>query len=140
MTGPQTNEYNCGPTALQYFLTYHGYHFTVNQLIEELAPTPELGTDPDAIKYFLADNDISHEIKEWPMSTPFKRSKLPILVNINYENEGDHYMVVIEMGKDSDLTLWDPYTAELRYYSWTDFKSNWYSPLKKLKNWCLYLT
>lgn len=140
MIGKQTNEYNCGPTALSYFLALHGHNFDVETLGMCLDPSPELGTDPKAIEDFLDQMNISFTIKECPVSTPFKKHKLPILVNINYENDGDHYMVAIESDADSNLTLWDPYTAELRYYSWSDFKNNWYSPLKKLKNWCLYLT
>lgn len=137
---PQTNDYNCGPTALAYFLSLQGHQVDVTFLDEFLKPSPELGTMPADIELFLITREILYEVKQFPLSSPLLRIQLPILVNLNYEHEGDHYMVVTEIDEDRNLTLWNPDTAELNYYSHQDFTHVWYSPLKKLKNWSLRLT
>lgn len=137
---PQVNEYSCGPSAVQYFLAQQNHHFTVAQLIEALHPTPELGTMTAHIERFLDNKRIAYESLQYPYSTPMKKGYLPLLVNYNYANEGDHYSVITEIDKGHNITLWNPDTAELNYYSLAEFKIKWYSPLKKLKNWSLYLT
>jgi predicted double-glycine peptidase len=129
----QTTEYNCGPTALSYFLALNGYTFSPSELEEELRPTPELGTDPRAIEQFLQDRQIDYRISDG-------RLRNPTLVNVNHELDGDHYMVITGFGSDGNLILWDPYYAEFKYWPREYFNMNWYSPLKGLKNWALYLT
>lgn len=137
---PQVNEYSCGPSALHYFLAQQQHYHLLDYVIEALHPTPELGTMPRSIELFLEGLNIPYEILQWPVSSPLPRDRMPVLVNLNYEHEGDHYMVVREIDEDRNLTLWNPDTAELCYYSHQDFTHVWYSPLKKLKNWSLRLT
>ena len=135
----QTTEYNCGPTALSYFLALHGHIYSPGELEASLQPTPELGTDPEMIVELLAKLGLDFEVRQGPF-TQLKPANLPILVNMNHENDGDHYMVAVAIDDDENITFWDPYYAELKYYSYRAFKSVWFSPLKKLRNWSLYLT
>jgi len=138
MTVPkQTNPYNCGPTALNYFLQLHGYSFDMGDLEMYCAPDPDIGTLPQSIEVFLVESGIEYVIKQEPK---LDRINLPILVNVNYENDGDHYMVALEIDEDENLVLWDPYYGELAYWAADYFKMMHYSPLKKLKNWSLYLS
>jgi hypothetical protein len=131
---PQTTEWNCGPTALSYLLSLEGHIYSPQELEEELRPTPELGTDPRAIEQFLQDKQIDYHI-----AGPGDVLRYPCLVNVNHELDGDHYMIVTDEDVDGNVTLWDPYYAELKYWPREYFRMNWYSPLKGLKNWALYL-
>lgn len=141
MTPKQPNEYTCGPTALHYFLYLHGKSpNTLEELIAAINPTPEYGTDPEAIGYYLKKQHLEYEVRQFPKSLPLHRDRIPYLVNYNYENEGDHYGVIKRIDSYENITLWNPYTAELNYFSRENFMQVWYSPLKKLKNWCLRLT
>jgi len=129
----QTSEYNCGPTALSYFLALHGHQVDPIFLEGFLEPTEELGTDPANIELFLMTREIPYQI------LPFEEATLPALVNVNHEQSGDHYMVVLSKDKNNNLTLWDPYYGDLAYWAYAYFKMNHYSPLKKLKGWTLCL-
>lgn len=131
----QTTEYNCGPTALSYFLALQGHIYSPSQLEQFLQPTPALGTDPSRIEAFLKTSKIKYHLMG-----PDDDSFLPTLVNVNHELDGDHYTVVTAVDQSSgNVTLWDPYYAELKYWPCDYFRMNWYSPLKGLKNWGLYL-
>lgn len=134
----QPNDYSCGPTALSYFLKQQGYHYNLDFLISELNPTPELGTQPSAVELFLMTHCIGYEIREVPYARLIPQ-QVPILVNYNWDTEGDHYSVITAIDEEENITLWNPYTAEPNYYSRKAFKQIWYSPLKKLKNWMLVL-
>ncbi len=135
----QTSEWNCGPTALSHLLALEGHIYSPSNLEEILTPTEELGTDPRAIEQFLQDVQIDYQLGAGSLNL-VRKENLPTLVNMNYENDGDHYMVVTDIDIYGSMTMWDPYTAETRYYSYNDFINNWYSPLKGLRRWSLYLT
>ena len=131
----QTKEYNCGPTALSYFLALQGHMYSPSMLEQFLQPTPELGTDPRAIEQFLLDTQIHFRIYD-----TLEGVRLPALVNVNHELDGDHYMVVVKKGPDNNVTLWDPYYAELKYWPADYFRMMHDSPLKELKGWTLVIT
>jgi predicted double-glycine peptidase len=120
-------------------LALKGHIYSPQELEVVLEPTEDLGTLPAAIETTLTQLGLSYQIKQGKFQS-LNPTHLPILVNMNHENDGDHYMVVTAIDEDENLTLMDPYYGELKYYSYRAFKQVWYSPLKKLRNWSLYLT
>lgn len=136
----QRNDWTCGPTALAYFLALQGYNFTPEQLEEELCPTEERGTEPQAIENLLLDSGIDYEVRQGRDRDICYFSHLPMLININWDHEGDHYMVVESIDDDGIITMWNPYTAEINYYHRRELQDIWFSPIKKLLEWSLHLT
>jgi ABC-type bacteriocin/lantibiotic exporter with double-glycine peptidase domain len=130
----QTNDYNCGPTALSYFLRQHGIRYEIDYLEKALLTTPEHGTSHDAIQSFLYAIEfpfISGDLR-------FSAMHLPMLVNYWKKDDG-HYGVIIELhieARSSLVALFDPEDGRKHLMDVSDFRRNWYSK-RYGKNWGL---
>lgn len=133
----QTKDYNCGPTALSYFLHLHGIEAQPNILEDHLGTTPEDGTSHEGIETYLRLIGFAHYAGEQALH----RIKLPMLVNF-WEGTDGHYAVITCIHLHSGggfLWLMDPADGVEWKHNFEDFTKNWYS-LRYGKNWGLCKT
>jgi len=134
---PQTKDYNCGPTALCYFLHMHGIEAQPDILEDHLGTTPEDGTSHEGIVQYL-------RLIGFPLiagEIPLHQVRLPMLVNF-WEGTDGHYAVIEDIyittsgTQGNRIYLRDPADGLLHIHSFEDFTKNWYS-LRYGKNWGL---
>ncbi len=130
----QTKDYNCGPTALSYFLHLHGIEAQPAILEDHLGTTPEDGTSHEGIETYLRLIGFPHYAGEQALH----QIKLPMLVNF-WEGTDGHYANIVGISLSttpalSSIVMFDD--GEERVHRFEDFTKNWYS-LRYGKNWGL---
>lgn len=117
----QPDEYSCGPYALAYVLKLSGYEYDPEYLRIELGTTEE-GTKPQAIKDFLARENIKYS-----NANQIDFFSAPSLINI--EDGGDRHWVVwvrtVSEGFETYVEYYDPYAGLIKKRSWDSFDRVW---------------
>ncbi|MCA9363685.1 C39 family peptidase [Candidatus Kaiserbacteria bacterium] len=124
----QDTPYDCGPTALQMVLAYHGMHDSEKHLARLLHTNSTVGTRRQEM-YELAvelgfhcyvNNEANfHEIRFLlDLGVP------PIVRFVEPDGEEDHYGVVVGSTEHA-LTLHDPWNGPEILYTEADFVGRW---------------
>ena len=130
----QSNDYNCGTTALAQLLSLSGYQEYTPEAIEDcITPHPETGTSHLQLCEFLRYEGFSYQ-----HGTPdIYTLRLPMLVNYSPDGEG-HYGVVTRMNFNSEqVRLLDPADGRAVNLPIRKFLSIWYSS-RYGKEWGLW--
>lgn len=127
----QTKSYNCAVFAITFLLKLKNIFFTSFDMIEQqINCTEEDGTSPLSIMNYFHERGLS------PIPVEGDLSKLPLLVNYQYEEVG-HYGVIIHINEGL-LWIYDPWTGDIQMMREKDFRNVWYSK-RYGKEWGLYL-
>ena len=130
----QSNDYNCGTTALAQLLALVGYtEYTPEKIEDGITPHPETGTS-----HFQLCEYLRNESFIFQHGTPdFHTLKLPMLVNYSPSSEG-HYAVMTRMNFTAGtVRLLDPANGGNVNLPIKKFLSIWYSS-RYGKEWGLW--
>lgn len=130
----QTNDYNCGPTALAQLLNLKGYQEYTPEGIEEIIqPSPDMGTSHLSICLFLDLEKFTYQ-----HGTPgLHNLTLPMLVNYSPKGDG-HYGVVTRINFTSNrVRVLDPEDGQMHSYTIKNFFNTWYSS-RYGKEWAVW--
>ena len=122
----QTNDYNCGPAAIIYFLKLYGVEcpLTIQGVEDAVCCNPERGTTPEAIEQLIS--------AFLPVKAQFNTKQLVAPSIVLYlaesrDKESGHYGVVTFVGAEY-VTIFDPFSDREYWLKAEYFKHDWQCP------------
>jgi predicted double-glycine peptidase len=108
----QTNDFNCGPAAIIYFLKLHGVvcPLSIEGVMDAVRCEPERGTDPRWIREFVSG---FFEVEAHFDSKKLVAPSIVLYLSESRDEESGHYGVVTKIG-EHNVIIFDPW-ADCEY-------------------------